>query len=286
LFAIIGSTGLIGSHLIEMLDHTKVIAMVRSRHDASLLAARGVQSVLGDLSDVRSIHRLLRQAEAVFVATNLTPDQIRLQNNLTHALASHPHVHVVKISGLGTSLTSPIRSGRWHAQIERRIEGSGNPFTFLRPPYFMQNLLHAADDIRVGGVLRSPLQHEPIAMIDASDIARVAASVLGRRQHFRKRYWLSGPRTATMAEVARELRELTGRAITHRLVSDAWLSAHQRRLGTPHWRVEVVREFNEAFRRGDGNRVTSRVEQITGMQPRSLRTFLAEHAEQFARDST
>ena len=51
MFAIIGSTGSIGSRLLELLDPRDITAMVRSHGHAEALAARGIRTVIGDLAN-------------------------------------------------------------------------------------------------------------------------------------------------------------------------------------------------------------------------------------------
>ena len=130
-------------------------------------------------------------------------------------------------------------------------------------------------------LLRSPLEHEKIAMIDAADIAAVAAATLGQPQHYRRRYWLSGPNAVSFLEIAVHLTSIIEQTIDYEKVSDAWLRDRQLGAGTPKWRVDLVAEFNAAFRRGDGAHVSDTVVQLTGREPCSITAFLARHREQF-----
>ena len=62
-------------------------------------------------------------------------------------MAIQKNIHIVKISAMGIDpkLNSPLSRtsiAQWHYEIEKYLEGSGLPFTFIRPNFFMQNMLN------------------------------------------------------------------------------------------------------------------------------------------------
>ena len=68
-----------------------------------------------------------------------------------------------------------------HAEIERLIEASGLPWTFLRPGMFAANARSWwAPQIRAGDVVRWPYAAAPTAPIDERDIAAVVVRALWR----------------------------------------------------------------------------------------------------------
>src|SRR5918992_2331370 len=177
---ITGATGRIGGATLKYLSRGGVAlrALVRSPDKVASVAAPGVETVTGDLAEPRSLDAALEGVDAALLVSPLDPQQVALQGNFIEAAKRAGRVHVVKISGLGTALDSPVRSGRWHAQTEKYVEDSGLPFTHLRPPFFMQNILRFAPTIRASGEFVGSLGQGKVAMIDVDDIAAVAATAL------------------------------------------------------------------------------------------------------------
>ena len=140
----------------------------------------------------------------------LHPRQVAWQGNFVEAARRTGVVHIVKLSGLGTAPDSPLRSGRWHAQTERHIADAGLPFTYLHPPFFMQNLLRSAAAIAAQGVLVASMQAGKIAMVDARDVAAVAVAALTSDDHVGKTYTITGPEALSFQEVAQKLAAATG----------------------------------------------------------------------------
>src|SRR5262245_58611219 len=215
---ITGATGRVGGLTLKQLSNRgmRVRAMVRNAEKAALVAGPQVETVIGDLARPRSLEAALDGITAALLVSPLDLRQVELQGNFIDAARRAGRVHVVKISGLGTGLDSAVRSGRWHAQTEKCIEDSGLPFTHLRPPFFMQNILRFASSIRASSSFTGALEQGRVAMIDVEDIAAVAATILTTASHQGKIYTLTGPEALSYEDVAERLSRLLGRTITYR----------------------------------------------------------------------
>jgi uncharacterized protein YbjT (DUF2867 family) len=186
-------------------------------------------------------------------------------------------VQVVKVSGLGTALDSSVRSGRWHAQTEKYLEDSGLPFTHLRPPFFMQNLLRFAPTIRASGAFVGSLNQGKVAMIDVEDIAAVAAMALTTSAHVGKAYVLTGPEALSYPDVADRLSRSLGRTVTYKDVPLAVMRERLLASGMPEWHVNVQVDFSAALSAGQASTVTDVVEAVTANPPRTFDQFIREH---------
>lgn len=278
-----GATGRIGGATLRQLSNRGIPAraLVRSPDKAASIAAPHVEPVIGDLADPSSLAKAFENVEAALLVSPLDPQQVALQGNFVEAARQAGQVHIVKISGLGTALDSPVRSGRWHAQIERGIEDSGLPFTHLRPPFFMQNILRFAPSIRANGTFVGTLGQGKVAMIDAQDIAAVAATVLTTPGHTGRTYVLTGPQALSYADIAERMSALLGRAVCYQNVSLAAMQEQWRATGMPEWHVEVQSDFTAALRAGDAATVTQTVADVTGRRPRAFEQFFQEHLALF-----
>jgi len=280
---ITGATGRVGGATLKRLANNgiPVRALLRYPEKAAAVADLGGQPIIGDLAQVRSLEAALDGVRAALLVSPLDPHQVELQNNFIDAAKRVGQMHIVKISGLGTALDSPVRSGRWHAQTEKYLEDSGLPFTHLRPPFFMQNILRFAPTIRHTGEFVGALRQGKVAMVDVTDIAAVAAIALTTSGHAGKAYTLTGLEALAYEEVAEKLSNGLGRRVIYK---DIELEVMRQRLlasGMPAWHVDVQVDFSTALAAGQASAVTNTVEAVTGHAPRTLDQFIHEHMALF-----
>jgi uncharacterized protein YbjT (DUF2867 family) len=280
---ITGATGRVGGATLKQLSTRgmPVRALVRNAEKAALVAGPPVETVIGDLAQPRSLESALDGITAALLVSPLDPHQVELQGNFIDAAKRAGRVHVVKISGLGTALDSSVRSGRWHAQTEKHVEDSGLPFTHLRPPFFMQNILRFAPTIRASGEFVASLGQGKVAMIDVDDIAAVAVTALTTDAHAGKVYVLTGPEALSYSDVAERLSRILGRTVTYKDVSLAVMRERLLASGMPEWHVDVQVDFSTALSAGHASAVTSTVEGVTGRPARTLEQFIREHVVRF-----
>jgi uncharacterized protein YbjT (DUF2867 family) len=280
---IVGATGRIGSATVHQLSARgiPVRALVRTPERATAIAHPGVEPVVGDLARPDTLDTALHGVTRALLVSPLDPRQVELQGNFIEAATRAGRVHVVKISGLGTALESPVRSGRWHAAIEKHLEQSGLPFTHLRPLFFMQNILRFAPAIAADGVFVGALRHAKVAMIDIHDIAAVAVATLTGSGHEGKAYVLTGPEALSYQDVAARLSTLVGKSVAYQDVSLGTLRQRLLASGMPEWHVEVQLDFAQALSAGQASTVTDAVEAVTGKRPRTFDQFAREHLTAF-----
>jgi uncharacterized protein YbjT (DUF2867 family) len=278
-----GANGRIGNATVKQLAARgmPVRALVRRSEKAAGITAPGVDIVIGDLALPSTLEAALQGVSSALLVSPLDPRQVDLQGNFVEAARRAGAVHIVKISGLGTALDSPVRSGRWHAQIEKHIEDAGLPFTHLRPPFFMQNILRFAPSIRANGEFVGSLQQGKVAMIDVMDIAAVAATALTTPGHAGQAYVLTGPEALSYQDIAERMSRILHKTVRYR---DIPLEEMRERLyasGMPEWHVEVQMDFSAALRAGHAATVTDTVAAVTGRPPRAFERFFQEHTTAF-----
>lgn len=284
---VIGATGEVGSEVIRQLVPLRVPvrALLRNPQKASSLVNLGVEPVLGDLERPETLEMALEGVTRALLLSPVHPRQVELQGNFVEAARRADQAHIVKISGLGTALDSPVRSGRWHAQTEKQIEDAGLPFTFLRPLVFMQNLLRSASSIATQGVIVSAARTSRLAMIDVRDVAAVAVTTLTQDGHAGQVYTLTGPEALSYPEIAGKLSRILGKPVTCKEVSPLLFRQQLLEAGLPEWLVEVRMDFNTAFLEGRASTVTDTVERVTGKPPRTFEQFVRDYASRFQSSS-
>ncbi|HST40441.1 MAG TPA: NAD(P)H-binding protein [Conexibacter sp.] len=277
MIALIGATGRVGRHVAERLAATdvEVRALVRRPDAADLPAAL----VAADLTDPPAVRAALAGAERLLLITPGGPAQEQLEATAIDAATAAGVARIVKLSGgaptLGPNGVTPTSVGHWRS--EQRIERAGLGFTFLRPSFFMQNLLETVAPLAArGGIVVDPFAGAPIAMVDARDVAACAAAALLDPAPTDQAWQLTGPHPVTLAQIAEHL-GLRRRSIQPRLVGRALA----RRGADPHAVDHAVR-MAAYFAAGTDGHPTDHVRRLTGAAPRSIESFLDEHVDQFA----
>lgn len=281
-----GATGMIGGLLVDALLERgePLLAMVRPGTKRDRLADRpGVDLVEGDFDDVRSLERALQGVQRAFLVTNSSERTEAQQKAFVAAAEAAGVDHVVKLSQLHAAASSPVRFLRYHAAVEAAIEQSGMAYTFVRPNLIMQAYLPFAPLIAAGR-LQAPINQARVSMVDARDIAAVAAAALTENGHERRTYDVTGPDALTHDEIAVAFGAAAGHEVRFEPVTSAAFRVTMEQAGMPPWQAEGLVEDYAHYGRGEAADVSPDVQRVTGRPARSLREFAAEHAAAYRRD--
>jgi uncharacterized protein YbjT (DUF2867 family) len=190
--------------------------------------------------------------------------------------------HVTYLSAYGTGSAPPETAMR---RVELDLLGRpGLTHAILRPAWFMQNFsetfLKPAD-----GAIVVPAGDGTESFIDADDIAAVASATLADPQaHAGAQYALTGPEALTIAEAAKIISDVSGRAVVHTDIDrDEWVAAAVAG-GIPADYGAVLRRLTETIASGQGSRPSSDVENATGSAPASFADFARRTAAAWAVD--
>ncbi len=178
-----GSTGTIGSKVVRHLakEGAHVRALVRDLKKAAAFPD-GVQPVQGDMADVDSMRAALKDIDTLFLLNAVVPDELT-QALLTLDLAREAGIQrLVYFSVYYSSRFTDVPHFSSKRSVERAIDDQGIAATVLRPCYFFQNDASLKEAIFDNGVYPMPIGDIGLAMVDARDIAEIAASELLRRE--------------------------------------------------------------------------------------------------------
>jgi uncharacterized protein YbjT (DUF2867 family) len=272
-----GATGNVGSAAVRLLAarHQATRALVR---DPSRTPQAGVEIAAGDFDRPDTLDAAMRGVDTVLLVSPAVPAQ---EIAVIDSAARQGVTHVVKVTSKA-SADSPVDRRRGQAQIEAHLEAAGLGYTLLRSNAYMQNLLALAPMIRQTGGFVMSAGDGQVGMIDARDVAAVAAAIASApKEHAGQTYWLAGPGLITYTDAARELSDALGHVVEYRQISPAEHRAAMIAAGVP----EAVATSNaQAFgliAEGDAAWLADDVEAITGTPPRTLRTFIADHVTAF-----
>ena len=165
-------------------------------------------------------------------------------------------------------------------KVERYIEKSGVPYTFLRPSWFMQNFSSgfiAPMILGMGGIFL-PAADAKTSFIDARDIAAVGIAALTEPGHAGKAYALSGGQAFTYSEAAEILSRAAGKPIRYVPLSEEDFSGS---LAAQGWQPEQIAMFTGLFqgvRQGWAAPISPDVAAVLGRPPITLEQFAQDHA--------
>ncbi|MER5320579.1 NAD(P)H-binding protein [Streptosporangium roseum] len=275
-----GATGNVGRQVVSQLRDAgaAVRALVRDPSSAGL--PEEVDVVRGDLSAPDTLEAALDGVESVFLVWPfLSADGAPA---VLEAIGRHAR-RVVYLSSAGVREDverqgDPIN--QFHADVERLIERSGLEWTFLRAGGFAANTLAWAPEIRDGGVVRAPFGAATRSLIHERDIAAVAVRVLTGDGHAGAKHHLTGPELLSTVEQVRAVGEAAGRPARFEEIP---VEEARRQMLDTGWPASVVDGIFDAHAgmATEPERVTSTVEEITGVPARTFRQWAADHADDF-----
>jgi len=272
-----GATGRVGGHVVQQLVQRGADVRVLVRDPSKADFPAGVEVVQGDLLDIDAVRAAFSGVRTLFLLNAVAADEF------TQALIA---LNIARESGVERVVyLSVIHADRFvnvpHFAVksgaERMIQQMGFSATILRPAYFIDNELTIKDVVLDHGVYPMPIGGKGLAMVDARDIAEVAAIELLRRDQAPGKLPIEtlnlvGPDTLTGADVAAIWSDVLGRPVAY---GGDDPTGFERNLANfmPKWMAYEMRLMAERFV-GDGMIPDAGdVERLTGLLGRPLHTY-------------
>ena len=147
-----GATGNTGSLLVPALLRAGVDVriLVRDEAKAKPLKDLGAEVVLGDLDKPETILPAVKNVDKIYLLTWNGETQLQQAINVIDAAKKSGNPHIVRHSMWGSENSRIIKQGY---KIEEILKASGLPWTILKPTFYMQNTMMAAQTISSDGVI-------------------------------------------------------------------------------------------------------------------------------------
>ncbi|MGW1893840.1 SDR family oxidoreductase [Streptomyces sp. NPDC002004] len=281
--AVTGAGGRVGGLVARRLSTAGARQRLLGRNPMRLPELPGAVSAPGaSYGDGEAVRRAVNGAHTLFlVSAHEGPDRVRDHYTVVDAAITAGVERIVYLSYVGASPGATFTFARDHWHTEQHIRGAGVRFTFLRDNHYMSEIAHMVGD---DGVLRGPAGKGRIAAVAHEDVAHSAAAVLlDESGHDGRTYDLTGPEAFTFAEAADELSHFCGRPVDYVPETRAEAYASRERFGAPEWEVTGWVTSYEAIAAGEMAAVSDAVPRLTGGRARTLREFLRDHPENYAR---
>ncbi|RUX84534.1 NmrA/HSCARG family protein, partial [Mesorhizobium sp. M2A.F.Ca.ET.040.01.1.1] len=215
-----GATGRVGRHVVDQLLQRGATVRVLTRDPAKASFPTGVDVAKGDLLDIDALRSAFKDVSTLFLLNAVTGDEFA-QAIITLNVAREAGVdRVVYLSVFEADRAVNVPHFAVKFGAERMLVQMDFSATILRPTYFIDNEWMVKDVIMEHGVYPMPIGSKGVAMVDARDIAEVAAIELIRRDSAPGKLPVEtinvvGPDTLTGPDVARIWSDLLGRPVVY-----------------------------------------------------------------------
>ncbi|MFC6787179.1 SDR family oxidoreductase [Halobaculum halobium] len=274
-----GATGTVGRHVVAALADRDVAgrAGVRDPEAVPRQIADAGEPVEFDFTKPETWGPALADVDGVFLVRPPIVDGSAV-GSFAEAAGRVGVDRVAYLSTLGAERNVLIP----HHRIEKRVAAADVDYTLLRASFFMQNLLevHRPDIVERDEVF-VPAGSGRTSFVDARDIGEIAAVVLTESGHANRAYDLTGPAALEYGDVAEIFADVLGRPITYPEPSLPAFARRMRRRGKPWAFIALMCGIYTVARLGLAARVTEDGRRLLGRQPRDMRTFVEDHADQF-----
>lgn len=286
-----GATGTVGSEVINQLSGAAADVNIRAAAHSienlkKIVKSDIVEPVEMDYDKPDSLKDALKDVDRVFLLTPFQSDMVELSSNFLKEIENAGNIkHIVKLSVMGADSEPGIIGSRLHRQVEKMMEDTGIPFTFLRPNFFMQNFVNFfSQSIKEQGAFYLPAGDGRVSFVDVRDIASVAAQVLTNNndgRHNGKAYNITGPEAISYGDVARILSEQLGKKISYVDISEDAARKGMKESGWDDWTINYMMELFNIIRMGYLSQVSSVIEEVTEKRAISFNQFAKDYSRAF-----
>jgi uncharacterized protein YbjT (DUF2867 family) len=287
MYVILGASGHTGTVAAKALlaRGEKVRAVGRSKERLAALASQGAESFVADSTQADALTKAFDGARAVYFL--IPPDhtnpayrahQSELVRAGAQALEAAKIRYVVALSSYGASQehgTGPVAG--LHEMEERFKKIAGLNALFLRPGYFMENLLSQVGVVQNFGMMAGPVRDDLVCpMIATRDIGAAAADALLRLDFSgHQTRELQGHRDVTMTEVARIIGAAIGKpSLAYMRLPNEQVIQAMVQMGMSQNHAELICEMVDAM--NDGRMATLEPRSAANTTPTPLEAFVQD----------
>lgn len=284
-----GASGQLGRETLEALIENgvapeKIIATTRDPSKLSDMANRGIEVRRADFSQPETLDAAFKGASRIAVISTdaIAPGTDRITQHM-NAISAAVKAGVKRV--VYTSMPDPAHSkisfAPDHLASEKAVYESGLTYTILRNSWYQENMLMNLPQAFASGIWATAAGDGKQTHIGHDDCARALAAALTAEDNDNHIYTLTGPESFTMEEIASIARDVIGKPLEVKQVSEDALRGGLEAAGLPGFVVALSVSTDANIRAGGFDLVTSDFETLTGRKPRSLRAFFEANKAAF-----
>ena len=247
---ITGATGQLGTLVVETLKNrtnpANVVALVRSPQKVTEIEARAF-----DYTQPATLEQSLAGIDTLLlISGNEIGQRLTQHENVINAAKSAGVKWIVYTSILRAD-TSTISLANEHLGTEKLLKESGITYTILRNGWYTENYTGSIGGALAGGAFIGSAGDGKISSAARADFAEVAAVVLTSEGHKGKTYELAGDQSYTLAELASEISNQTGKNIPYQNLPEAEYSKILKGFGLPETMAKSIASWDTSASIGD-----------------------------------
>lgn len=274
-----GATGTVGLAVVEHLLRLgqPVIAGIRDPSDSARIPHPAATREFSFDADPGELDDVLEGADRLFL---MRPPAISdVQRTLFRVIDAANRRGIRQIAFLSLQGVQANRKTPHHA-VEQYLRDTRNPYTFLRPNFFMQNLATTyARPIRERGEIFVPAGRSRTAFVDARDVGRVAATTLSEPGHIGTAYTLSGEQSLTYRDVAAIMTDVLGRPIRYARPSEGVYLTQLAADNLPDDYIAVQKMIHRVVRLNVSAFPNHTIRTLTGRPATTLRQYVTDNTQ-------
>jgi uncharacterized protein YbjT (DUF2867 family) len=279
-----GSVGGLGQKIVaNLLDaRVPVRALVyRNKDVAQGLEGRGVEVVMGNLTDLHDVHSAIDGCERMYFGMAVSEKYLEATVNVAavarhHGLKALVNMSQMTVSQMSITETTPSPQQKLHWLSEQVLNWSGLPVVHVRPTIFMEAFYLIATPMKRAGEMRVPFGQARSSPIAASDVALAVSKILlNPSPHIGRVYQLTGPQSQTMDQIAEEYSRGSGKKISFVDVPfEEWWEELAPEGFLPHAR-EHVRAMAALHKQNRYDRYSRDFKELTGSDPITIEKWMS-----------
>lgn len=267
LVLVTGATGKTGKSLIAQLGDRKVAYRAATRSSARPFDWTAPETWDGALEDVSSVY---------LVAPPTVDDPY---SRMIEFLRTATQKGARRFVFLG--MASLPAGGPAHGQVHLWLKDNSGDWAVLAPSAFMQNFAEGSHlaTIRGEDTIYSNTGDGRVPFISADDIAGAALALLTDPAELNREFVVTGGEAISYDQVAEQISQACGRAISHTHISTEELVARFLKRGLPEMTARFLAAGYETIAAGAHAQTTDVYSALTGAAPTTFQAFAEANAQ-------
>ncbi|MDR2224149.1 MAG: NmrA family NAD(P)-binding protein [Flavobacteriaceae bacterium] len=286
---VFGCTGTVGTEVMKQLKeyNCKVRGVLRDpERSYPVSPTLNITYVSASLFSMEQLVNACRGADAVFLLTATSPNQVEYEMNIIDAAKQCGVKRIVKLSAPIMQMAAHVEVSQWHHQIDKYLMQNIEEYCCLRPHSFMQNWERNTFTIQCFGKIYGALGNVKRNYIDCRDVATVAVNFLLTPEVVKEEsVILAGPQAFTNTEIAAKLSHVTGQKIEYIDISpEEFFKLLTKRAKLPVWLANHIVELDKLaihVREPEQDTVT----ELIARTPRIIDEYFQESRDLFKKKS-
>jgi NAD(P)H dehydrogenase (quinone) len=287
---ITGATGKTGFFAAKTLLNKgyPVKAMARKESDTTNeLKALGAEIVIANLLKLASLEKSMKGIERAYLVYPPEDGLLEATANFIVAAETAGVKAIVNMSQLTTRKYHTSALTRQHWLAEQILNNTNMIVTHVLPGFFaeMLYLMNGASILQEGKMYlpHGEAYHAPIA---GEDIGRSVAAILEAPEKYNgKRLILTGPVRVSQKDIAAIASEALGTPIEYISIPDEqWANAMKQSGLVSDFLVKHLVEVGKDYKNNVFDKLTTTVEELTGIKPMDMKTFIEDNKSFFTPD--